>query len=169
MRASNKAELVAMLMPAVKQALTIVGEDYMKPVMETDVNLATGRGDYYVWGSGAGSLSQAWEVFPSATGIEFRYDSSKLVYDARVGKHITPAGQYDEETGRVAFHAEKVSDMASLIDLGLGGRIFGNGNPTQTPTHFWDTFIDDWRGNRRNWIITGLEAVGLPVRYKGFV
>lgn len=175
MQASNYSELCAMLLPPVKKALRMVGEDYMMPVIETDINLVTGRGDFYQWGSGAGSLSQAWSVSDAGDGIEFHYDSGKLIYVSAMGKHMTPDVQNSQNaenefvSARHFVNQEKVEDMASLIDLGLGGRLFGNGNPTQTPTHFWDMFIDDWNGNKRSWVVTGLEAVGLPVVYKGFI
>lgn len=165
MQACNDAEVIAMLTPAVQEALMIMAESEMKPMMEAHVCLVTGRGEWYDAG-GAGSLSQAWTVDNFGNGIMFGYDSSLLTYDDIMGRHTTPigAGQYYEMSGS----SERVEDMASLIDLGLGGRLFGNGNPTQTPTHFWDAFLDDWVSNRRSWIISGLEAVGLPVVYKGF-
>lgn len=166
MEASNDAELIAMLKPAVQQALMIVGEDYMKPTMEAHVTLVTGRGDYYDYSGGAGSLAQAWTTNPIGDGVDFMYDSSLLSYDDIIGRHTTPigAGQHYEMSG----NSERVEDMASLIDLGLGGNLFGRGNPTQSATHFWDAFLDDWESNKRNWVIAGLEAVGLPVVYKGF-
>lgn len=166
MIAENDAQLKAMLMPAIHQALVNMGEDEMIPMMEAHICLVTGRGNWYDAG-GAGSLSQAWSVENYGDGILFTYDSDKLAYDDIMGRHTTPigAGQNYDMSG----NSERVEDMASLIDLGLGGMLFGNGNPTQKPTHFWDAFMDDWESNKRSWVIAGLESVGLPVVYKGFV
>lgn len=158
-----------MLSVPLREAMQMLGDEFMAPAMEQEVMSVVGRGDYYHWAGGAGSLSQAWTTHCGRWDMEFGYDSSKLVHDARIGKHITPAGQYDENTGLKAWHAEKVDDMASLIDLGLGGMFFGNGNPTQTPTHFWDSFLDTWDSKKRTWVIECLDAVGLPVVYRGFV
>ena len=166
MQASNYSELCAMLLPAVKTALTNMAESEMLSQMEAEVCMVTGRGDWYDAG-GAGSLSQAWSVENFGDGVMFTYDSSRLVHDDIMGRHTTPigAGQYYDMSGK----SESIDDMATLIDLGLGGMLFGKGNPTQKPTHFWDAFMDSWDANKRKWIIAGLEGVGLPVVYKGFI
>lgn len=165
-----------MIEAAAMKALENVGKFYMETTIAEEIEQATHRGEMYVWGGGDGSLSQAWSTVPYGNTITFMYDSSKLDYISAMGKHMTPDTQnsINAEKSYVSsksYNQEKVTDMATLIDLGKGGNLFGKGkaNPTHEATHFWDAFIDDWDLNKRRWIIDELEAVGLPVVYKGFV
>ena len=50
--------------------------------------------------------------------------------------------------------------MASLIDKGLGGMLFGPDNPTMQPTGFWDFgVIPQFLSNQRQWITAGFKKI----------
>lgn len=166
--ASNDAELAAMLAPPVMEGLKIVGEQYLEPRIEQIINVHTNRGSMYNAGQG-GSLSRAWTTKVSIGAgfnlgsMETYYDSSKLSYNSGVGQHITPDSAWMDRTS-LPDNPEAISDMASLIDKGLGGMLFGPDNPTRYPTGFWDYgVIPQFKANERAWITAGLIAAGLPV------
>ena len=127
----------------------------------------TGRGSFYTSGQG-GSLSRAWTTKVAVGGgfnlgsMETDYDSAKLTYDSGRGPHITPDSAWMDRTS-LPNDPEAISDMASLIDKGLGGMLFGPDNPTREATNFWDMVLTDFRSNERQWITAGLLAAGLPV------
>ena len=172
--ASNDAELAAILTEPVMRGLQIVGEEYLEPKIEEVINTHTHRGSMYAAGQG-GSLSRAWSTLTTYGGgfnlgvMETYYDKSKLGYDSVRGQHITPLEivRFDDvegETYQAIGYQESVSDMASLIDKGLGGMLLGPDNPTRTPTGFWDFgVIPQFKANQRAWITAGLTAAGLDV------
>ena len=141
--ASNDAELEAILAPAVMEGLQIAGEFDLEPLIQNIISSATHRGSFYSAGGG-GSLQDAWTtVCYGGAGLgemETYYDSSKLLYDGG-----------------------DVEDMASLIDQGLGGMLFGPDNPTRHPTMFWDAVISQFQAEGYEMIKKGLIAAGLPV------
>lgn len=165
--ACNDAELAAMLAPPVMEGLKIVGEQFLEPKIEQDINMRTGRGSFYASGQG-GSLSRAWTTKVAVGGgfnlgsMETYYDSAKLTYNSGRGQHITPDSAWMDRTS-LPNDPEAISDMASLIDKGLGGMLFGPDNPTREATNFWDMVLTDFRSNERQWITAGLLAAGLPV------
>ena len=163
--ACNDAELAAILAPAVTAGLIIAGEMYVRPMIRTEIAGRVGRGSYPA--NGSGSLSEAWTVMGSEEGelggMEIYYDSGKLVYDSGIGKHITPDNAWMDRS-TLPDDPEAIEDMASLIDLGLGGMLFGPDNPTRQATHFWDSgVIPEFKGNAEGWIRNGLISAGLPV------
>lgn len=165
--ASNDAELAAILAPAVTEGLVIAGEMYVRPMIRTEIAGRVGRGTWGYPANGGGSLSEAWTVMGSAEGelggMEIYYDSGKLTYDSGIGKHITPDKIWLERN-TVPDDPEAIEDMASLIDLGLGGMLLGPDNPTRQATHFWESgVIPEFKGNAEGWIRNGLISAGLPV------
>ena len=93
--------------------------------------------------------------------METYYDSSKLTYDSGRGQHITPDSAFLNRSG--FDDPEAITDMASLIDKGLGGMLFGYDNPTRQPTMFWDAVISQFQSEGDGMIRKGLIAAGLPV------
>lgn len=173
--ACNDAELAAMLALPVMEGLKIVGEQYLEPKIEQVIDMHTHRGSMYVAGQG-GSLSRAWSTKTSVGGgfnlgtMETYYDSSKLAHtDSIRGQHMTPLeivrfSDVEGETYQAVGFQENVSDMATLIDKGLGGMLLGPDNPTRIPTGFWDYgVIPQFKSNQRDWITAGLTAAGLTV------
>lgn len=169
--ASNDTELAAMLSEPVMRGLKIMGEQFLEPRIEQIINTHTNRGVIYAAGQG-GSLSRAWttktSVGAGGSGLgimETYYDSSKLTYNASVGQHETPSLDNDELGNyRHIYSVDRITDMASLIDKGLGGMLFGPDNPTRVPTGFWDFgVIPQFKANQRPWIVAGLTAAGLTV------
>lgn len=163
--ASNDAELAAILAPAVTAGLIIAGEMYVRPMIRTEIAGRVRRGSYPA--NGGGSLSEAWTVEGSEEGelggMEIYYDSGKLIYDSGIGKHITPDNAWMDRS-TLPDDPEAIEDMASLIDLGLGGMLFGPENPTRQATHFWESgVIPEFKGNAEGWIRNGLISAGLPV------
>lgn len=161
MYAMNDAQLAKELAPHVMRGLKIMSEESLEPEIEKIIESNTHRSNaeepWYDAG-GAGSLSQAWSNKVSTMGsisgmgvLRTYYDSDKLIYDD-FGKHQSPwAG------------GEKITDMATLIDLGKGGLLWGDDNPTRTPTHFWDKVIATFESNQYRWIKDGLKRAGLNV------
>lgn len=172
--ACNDAELAAMLAPPVMEGLKIVGEQYLEPKIEQVIDMHTHRGSMYAAGQG-GSLSRAWSTKISVGGgfnlgsMETYYDSGKLGHDSMRGQHITPLeivrfNDVEGETYQAVGFQESVSDMATLIDKGLGGLLLGPDNPTRIPTGFWDYGVmPQFKSNQRAWITAGLTAAGLTV------
>ena len=164
--ASNDAELAAILAPAVMEGLQIMGEGDLEPLIKDIISSATHRGSFYSAGGG-GSLEQAWTTESSVGGgmelgeMETHYDSGKLGYDSGRGQHITPDDAFFDRSG--FDDPEAISDMASLIDQGLGGMLFGPDNPTRHPTMFWDAVIAQFQSEADGMIRKGLIAAGLPV------
>lgn len=163
--ASNDAELAAILAPDVTKGLVIAGETYVRPMIKTEIAGRVGRGSYPA--NGAGSLSEAWTVLGNGEGelggVEIYYDSGKLIYNSGIGKHITPDNAWMARS-TLPDDPEAIEDMASLIDLGLGGMLFGPDNPTRQATHFWDGgVIPEFKSNAESWIRNGLISAGLPV------
>ena len=166
--ACNDAELAAMLAPPVMEGLKIMGEQFLEPRIEQIIDTHTHRGSVYSAGQG-GSLSRAWTTKVAVGGgfdlgtMETYYDSSKLSYNSGIGQHITPDSAWMDRSS-LPNDPEAISDMASLIDKGLGGMLFGPENPTRIPTGFWDFgVIPQFVANQRQWITAGLLAAGLPV------
>lgn len=169
--ASNDAELAAMLAGPVMQGMQIVGEMFIEPEIGIVVGIKTGRGSgKYQGGGGFGSLSQSWTTKTSVGAgfnlgvMETYYDSSKLSHIPSMGIHTTPDLD-DRENGnfRHVYNGGDINDMASLIDLGLGGMLFGPVNPTREATHFWDLALAKYRASERRWVTAGLRSAGLPV------
>ena len=163
--ASNDAELEAILAPAVMEGLQIMGEWDLEPLIQNIISSATHRGSFYSAGGG-GSLQDAWTTvcYGGGTGLgemETYYDSAKLGYDSGRGQHITPDSVFFERSG--FDDPEAISDMASLIDQGLGGMLFGPDNPTRHPTMFWDAVLSQFKAEGYEMIKKGLIAAGLPV------
>lgn len=164
--ASNDAELEAILAPAVMQGLQIMGEYDLEPLIQNVISSATHRGNFYQAGGG-GSLQDAWTTVSYAGGagmgeMETYYDSAKLTYDSGRGQHITP--NLDSEGNyRHVYSAGAITDMASLIDQGLGGMLFGPDNPTRHPTMFWDAVVAQFKSEGYEMIRRGLLAAGLPL------
>lgn len=163
--ASNDAELAAILAGPVMQGMQIVGEMFIEPEIGIVVGMKTGRGSgQYQGGGGFGSLSQSWTTKTSVGGgfdlgtMETYYDSSKLSHIPSMGIHETP-----DYLDRPIYSSGAIDDMASLIDLGLGGMLFGPDNPTREATHFWDLVLNKYRISERRWITAGLRSAGLPV------
>lgn len=160
--ASNDAELAAMLAPAVMAGLQSMGEGDLEPAIENIINALTHRGSYFV--GGGGSLSEAWSTKSYVSGginlgeMETYYDSSKLAHRAAVGQHTTP-----DDIDRNVRNGGDVSDMATLIDRGLGGMLFGPDNPTREATNFWDVVLSHFKSNGDAWIRASLIAAGLPL------
>ena len=164
--ASNDAELAAILAPAVMEGLQIMGQWDLEPLIQNIISSATHRGSFYSAGGG-GSLQNAWTTVSNVGGgmelgeMETYYDSSKLSYDSGRGQHITPDDAFFDRSG---FNdPEAISDMASLIDQGLGGMLFGPDNPTRHPTMFWDAVISQLQSEGDGMIRKGLLAAGLPL------
>lgn len=159
--ASNDAELEAILAPAVMEGLQIAGEFDLEPLIQNIISSATHRGSFYSAGGG-GSLQDAWTtVCYGGAGLgemETYYDSSKLSYNPSTGQHTTPG-----DVDRPIYDGGDVEDMASLIDQGLGGMLFGPDNPTRHPTMFWDAVISQFQAEGYEMIKKGLIAAGLPV------
>ena len=163
--ASNDAELEAILAPAVMEGLQIMGEWDLEPLIQNIISSATHRGSFYQAGGG-GSLQDAWTTvcYGGGTGMgemETYYDSAKLGYDSGRGQHITPDDVFFERSG--FDDPEAIEDMATLIDKGLGGMLFGYDNPTRYPTEFWDAVIAQFQSEGNSMIRKGLIAAGLPV------
>jgi hypothetical protein len=164
--ASNDAELAAILAPAVVQGLQIMGEGDLEPLIQDIISSATHRGSFYQAGGG-GSLERAWTTKSNVGGgmelgeMETHYDSAKLSYDSGRGQHITPDSVFFERSG--FDDPEAIEDMASLIDQGLGGMLFGPDNPTRHPTMFWDAVLSQFKAEGYEMIKKGLIAAGLPV------
>lgn len=157
--ACNDAELAAMLAPPVMEGLQIMGQWDLEPLIQNIVSSATHRGSFYSAGEG-GSLQNAWTTVSYVTGgmvlgeMETYYDSRKLTYDSSRGQHITPDG---------FNYSEQIKDMASLIDQGGGGMLFGPDNPTRYPTMFWNAVIAQFQSEGDKMIRNGLLAAGLPL------
>lgn len=163
--ASNDAELEAILAPAVMEGLQIMGEWDLEPLIQNIISSATHRGSFYQAGGG-GSLQDAWTTvcYGGGTGMgemETYYDSAKLGYDSGRGQHITPDDVFFERSG--FDDPEAIEDMATLIDKGLGGMLFGYDNPTRHPTQFWDAVIAQFQSEGNSMIRKGLIAAGLPI------
>ena len=165
--ACNDAELAAMLAGPVMEGLKIVGEEFIQPKIEQVIDMKTNRGNIYAAGQG-GSLSRAWTTKTSVGAgfnlgtMETYYDSGKLSYDSVRGQHMTPELNEDGNFRHI-YSVGVITDMASLIDLGQGGMLFGPDNPTREATHFWDMVLGVYRSSERMWITAGLRAAGLPV------
>ena len=164
--ASNDAELEAILAPAVIEGLMIMGESDLEPLIQDLIGDTTHRGSFYQAGGG-GSLEQAWTTESSIGGgmelgeMETHYDSGKLSYDSGRGQHITPDDVFFERSN--FDDPEAIEDMATLIDKGLGGMLFGYDNPTRHPAGFWDAIIARFQSEGDSMIRKGLIAAGLPV------
>ena len=163
--ASNDAELEAILAPAVMEGLQIMGEWDLEPLIQNIISSATHRGSFYQAGGG-GSLQDAWTTvcYGGGTGMgemETYYDSAKLGYDSGRGQHITPDDAFFERSN--FDDPEAIEDMATLIDKGLGGMLFGPDNPTRHPTMFWDAIISQFQSEGDGMIRKGLLAAGLPL------
>ena len=163
--ASNDAELEAILAPAVMEGLQIMGEWDLEPLIQNIISSATHRGSFYQAGGG-GSLQDAWTTvcYGGGTGMgemETYYDSAKLGYDSGRGQHITPDDAFFERSN--FDDPEAIEDMATLIDKGLGGMLFGYDNPTRHPARFWDAIIAQFQSEGDSMIRKGLIAAGLPV------
>lgn len=165
--ASNDAELEAILAPAVIEGLLIMAEGDLEPLIENVINGATHRGNFYSAG-GAGSLSQAWtsEGYVGAGAgmgqIETHYDPRKITHDSGRGQHITPDNAWMDRQS-LPNDPEAIYDMATLIDKGLGGMLFGPDNPTRQPTMFWSEVISQFQSRADGMIRKGLIAAGLPL------
>ena len=159
--ASNDAELAAILAPAVMQGLQNMGEFDLEPAIENIINALTHRGSHY-FSSGGGTLAEAWSTKSYVGGginlgeMETYYDSGELRYNSSIGMHATPA---DYARGKIEY----VSDMATLIDKGLGGMLFGPDNPTREATGFWDVVLSHFQSHGDAWIRKQLIAAGLPL------
>ena len=164
--ASNDVELEAILAPAVMEGLQIMGESDLEELIKDIISSATHRGSFYQAGHG-GSLEQAWtttshvDMGAGMGEMETYYDSRKLTYNSSTGQHITPDDAFFERSG--FDDPEAIEDMASLIDKGLGGMLFGPDNPTRHPTMFWDAVISQFQSEGYDMIKKGLIAAGLPV------
>lgn len=164
--ASNDTELAAILAPTVMAGLQITGEGDLATLIKDVISGVTHRGSFYSAGAG-GSLEQAWSTKSSIGGgmelgeMETYYDSGKLSYDSGRGQHITPDSAFMERSG--LDNPEAIEDMATLIDRGLGGMLFGADNPTRHPTMFWNTIISRFQSEADGMIRKGLIAAGLPV------
>ena len=165
--ACNDAELAAILAPPVMEGLQIMGQWDLEPLIQNIISSATHRGSFYSAGGG-GSLQDAWTTVSYVGGgmvlgeMETYYDSAKLTYDSGRGQHITPDSAWMDRTS-LPSDPEAISDMASLIDQGLGGMLFGPDNPTRHPTLFWDAVISQFKSEGYTMIKNGLLAAGLPV------
>ena len=141
--------------------------DDFQPLIQNIISSATHRGSFYSAGGG-GSLQDAWTTVSTVSGgmimgeMETYYDSSKLTYDSGRGQHITPDSAWMDRTS-LPNDPEAISDMASLIDKGLGGMLFGPVSPTREATHFWDLALAKYRASERRWVTAGLRSAGLPV------
>lgn len=160
--ACNDAELAAILAPAVTAGLIIAGEVNVRPMIRAEIAGRVGRGSYPA--NGSGSLSEAWTVEGSEEGelggMTVYYDPGKLAYDTSIGKHVTPVSAYVERD----MELEAITDMATLIDQGLGGMLFGPDNPTRQATNFWEGgVIPQFKSGAYEWIKSGLISAGLPV------
>ena len=164
--ACNDAELAAILAPPVMEGLQIMGQWDLEPLIQNIVSSATHRGDFYSAG-GSGSLQDAWTTVSYVGGgmslgeMETYYDSRKLSYDSGRGQHITPDDAFFNRSG--FDDPEAIEDMASLIDQGGGGMLFGPDNPTRYPTMFWDAVISQFQSEGDAMIRKGLLAAGLPL------
>ena len=164
--ASNDAELAAILAPAVIEGLQIMGQWDLEPLIQNIISSATHRGTFYQAG-GSGSLQDAWTTVSYVDGgmemgeMETYYDSAKLGHNSSTGQHITPDDAFFERSG--FDDPEAIEDMASLIDKGLGGMLFGPDNPTRHPTMFWDAVLAQFKSEGYDMIKRGLTAAGLPV------
>lgn len=180
MQARNNRELAHMLAPAVMNGLKIMAEEYLEPDIRSNIHNRVDRGVKGGYRANAdGSLSQAWNtdvevsISPYVLGVlTTYYDSDKLIYDdeyqyymceSEYGYHI--AGVYGKHTSPYNYsRGEDIEDMASLIDLGLGGPLYGRHNPTRRATHFWDSgVIPSFESHNRSWIKSGLRQAGLKV------
>lgn len=164
--ASNDAELEAILAPAVMEGLQIMGQFDLEPLIQNIISSVTHRGSMYSAGGG-GSLQDAWTTVSYGGGVglgemETYYDSAKLSYDSGRGQHITPDNAWMDRS-TLPDDPEAIEDMASLIDLGLGGMLFGPDNPTRHPTMFWDAVLAQFKSEGYEMIRKGLIAAGLPV------
>ena len=65
--ACNDAELAAILAPPVMEGLKIVGEQFLEPRIEQDINMRTGRDSFYASRQG-GSLYRAWTTKDAVGG-----------------------------------------------------------------------------------------------------
>lgn len=163
--AKNDDELIRMLAKPVVNGLKFMGKTHLEKEIENVVNQNTHRGSYYA-DSKSGSLAMAWTTesevgFSAVLGsMETYYDASKLEY-ASWGRHQTP--EEDMWYDRTFDNIERISDMATLIDQGLGGSLFGENNPTRVPTNFWQQVIDSFDANQRKWITHGFRMSGLKV------
>ena len=164
--ASNDAELANILAGPVMEGLQIMGQWDLEPLIQNIISSDTHRGSFYSAGGG-GSLQDAWTTVSTVSGgmimgeMETYYDSSKLTYDSGRGQHITPDSAFLNRSG--FDDPEAITDMASLIDKGLGGMLFGYTNPTRQPTMFWDAVISQFKSEADGMIRKGLIAAGLPV------
>lgn len=163
--ACNDAELAAILAPAVTAGLIIAGETNIRPMIRAEIAGKVKRGSYPA--NGGGSLSEAWTVEGSEEGelggMTVYYDPGKLAYDSGIGKHITPDNAWMERSS-LPDDPEAITDMATLIDQGLGGMLFGPGNPTRKATNFWiGGVIPQFKSGAYEWIKSGLISAGLPV------
>lgn len=164
--ACNDAELAAILAPAVTAGLVITGEVDVKPMIRRVIAGRVGRGSEYA-PNGSGSLSEAWTVEGTEEGelggMSVYYDSGLLAYDSGKGRHITPDSAWMGRSS-LSNSPEAISDMATLIDEGLGGMLFGPDNSTRQPLNFWEgAVIPEFKANAYEWIKSGLIAAGLPV------
>ena len=167
--ASNDAELAAILAPAVTEAMQYLGEAKIEPMIEVEINASTGRGSMYSAGQG-GSLSRAWNTKSMSLGgqtlceMETYYDPGEETVSEERGQHTTPRWIRD---GNGNFYENKkfepTSNLAEIIDKGLGGFKLGPDNPTRHATYFWDGILAHFKSNADGWIRASLIAAGLPL------
>lgn len=163
--ARNDKEVAKMLSQPVMEGLQVMAEKYLKPEISEQVSQRSPRGNFSTGMGGGLSDSWSWDSLASLMGFQlgefrFYYDPSKLSYDPR-GRHQTPEDIAQER----GIAVERVTDIASIVDLGLGGSLFGEFNPTRTPTYFWgEGVIPSFESHMREWIKDGLTSVGLSVR-----
>lgn len=167
--ASNDAELAAILAPAVRDAMEYLGEAKIEPMIEIEINASTGRGAMYHAGED-GSLSRAWNTRSLIAGgmtlceMETYYDPGEETVNSERGQHVTPRWINDGKGGQFESNQfEPTSNLAEIIDKGLGGFRLGPVNPTRSATHFWDGIIMHFQADADAWIRESLAAAGLQV------
>ena len=167
--ASNDAELAAILAPDVMDGLKIAGEVNVQTMIEAVVNSVTGRGNDYSAGQG-GSLSKAWLTKTMVLGgmtlgeMETYYDQGEETVNSERGQHVTPRWIKDGHGGY--FESNQfvpTSNLAEIIDKGLGGYRLGPENPTRRATNFWEKALAEFQAGADGWIRSGLLAAGLPL------
>lgn len=168
--ARNDAELAKLLAPRVMKGLQIMGEEHLEPDIRDQIQGRLSKDYTWYRNGGPGSLSESWSTQSETYGgilmgsMKTYYDSSKLAHDPW-GRHMTPSVWVDSEYHvHYPSRIEEIEDMATLIDKGRGGPLFGPDNPTMDETNFWaGGVIPSFDSNRRAWIKSGLTKAGLKV------
>lgn len=167
--ASNDAELAAILAPAVTDAMQYLGEAKIEPMIEVEINASTGRGSMYSAGQD-GSLSRAWNTRSAALlgmtlcEMETYYDPGEETVNSERGQHVTPRWINDGYGGQFESNQfEPTSNLAEIIDKGLGGFRLGPDNPTRSGTYFWDGILMHFKSDADSWIRESLLSAGLPL------